>query len=58
MCAAIIAYIPFINCYQQKHACLGPQQGLTLLEDRAWAPAVRYDHTASSGGLWPLPGQR
>ena len=22
------------------------------------APAVKYDHTASSGGLWPLPGQR
>ena len=22
------------------------------------APAVKYDHTISSGGLWPLPGQR
>ena len=21
-------------------------------------PLLKYDHTASSGGLWPLPGQR
>ena len=43
MCAAIIAYIPF-NCYQQKH-----------LKQKY---AVKHDRTASSGGLWPLPGQQ
>ena len=43
MCAAIIAYIPFIILIS-KH----------ILNRRA--PAVKYDHTASGGGLCPLPG--
>ena len=33
------------NCYQQN-----------ILNRRA--PAMKYDHTASSGGLWPLPSQQ
>ena len=45
MCAAIIAYIPFIIVINK------------IILNRS-APAVNYDHTASSGGLWPLPGQR
>jgi len=43
MCAAIIAYFPFI----------------IVINKNRRAPAVKYDHTASSGGLWPLlPVQR
>ena len=39
MCAAIIAYIPFIIVINIK-----------ILNSRA--PALKYDLTASSGGLW------
>ena len=45
MGAAIIAYIPFIIVINKN-----------ILNRRA--AAVKYDHTASSGGLWPLPGPR
>ena len=45
MGAAIIAYIPFIIVINKN-----------ILNRRA--AAVKYDHTASSGGLWPLPGQQ
>ena len=42
MCAAIIAKIPFISVINKN-----------IFNRRA--PAVKYDHTASSGGLWLYP---
>mgnify|MGYP007091332508 CR=1 FL=1 len=43
MSAAIIAYIPFIIIINKN-----------ILNRKA--PAVKNDHTASSGRFWPLPG--
>ena len=45
MCVAIIAYSPFIIVINKN-----------ILNRRA--PGVKYDHTARSGGLWPLLGQQ
>jgi len=45
MCAAIIAYIPIIFVINKN-----------ILTRRA--PILKYDYTVSSGGLWPLSGQR
>ena len=45
MCAAIIAYFPIIFVINKN-----------ILDRRA--PAVKYDHTASSGSEWLLSGQR
>ena len=44
MCAAIIEYITFIIVIN-----------INILNSRA--PALKYDRTASSGGLWSLPAQ-
>ena len=43
--ASIISNIPFIFVINKN-----------ILNRKA--PAVKYDHTASSGGLRPLPGQQ